>query len=86
MFLIGQGVRGIRPVVNAEMTTGLHSGWLIIRVIREFRGHIPNVQRLLGQAVFSGEAFFFLKEDFFSCEKEAIEDGAGRCRQLAGKA
>ena len=47
----------------------------------------PNAPRLLGQAVFSGEAFFLpTREDFFSYEKEAIEDGAGRCRQSAGKA
>ena len=36
--------------------------------------------------LFLATAFFFLKEDFLSCEKEAIEDGAGRCRQSAGKA
>ena len=36
--------------------------------------------------LFLASAFFFLKEDFFSYEKEAIKDGAGRCRQSAGKA
>ena len=36
--------------------------------------------------LFLASAFFFLKEDFFSYEKEAIEDGAERWRQSAGKA
>ena len=36
--------------------------------------------------LFLASAFFFLQEDFFSYEKEAIEDGAERCRQLAEKA
>ena len=40
----------------------------------------------LGLDSFLPKAFSSSKEDFFSYEKEAIKDGAGRCRQSAGKA
>ncbi len=49
MFLIGQGVRGIRPVVNAEMTTGLHKGKQTSVLFVNSVVYNPNVQRLAGQ-------------------------------------
>ena len=47
-FFFGPSVRGIRPVVNGEMTTGLLLGKTDFRVFCEFRGRLSNVLWFLG--------------------------------------
>ena len=45
---IEQGVRGIRPVVNVEMTTGIHSGKLTSVLFVYSVVDSPNAPRLVG--------------------------------------